>query len=128
MLIAKKIGNTLLAITLLVATTGVTLNKHYCMGRLKSLAVNVHAEQCFSGEQEKMPCCEDVSQELKVEEVTTPDFDFEIKPAAYQLSAVTWILYDFYANDQELEVPSFTYYSPPLPDADFQIKHQVFLL
>lgn len=127
MAILKNIANTLLAIILLIATTGVTLNKHYCMGKLKSIAVNGHAEQCFEGEAEQMPCCKDVSEELKVEEVITPAFDFDATPELYQLTIVNLVLLDL-VELEEVEKYHFKHYSPPVPDKDIQVLNETFLI
>ncbi len=126
--IFKNIANTLLAIILLIATTGVTLNKHYCMGRLKSIAVNSHAEQCFDNEEDQMPCCKDISEELKIEEVTTVDFDFDATPDLYQLAIVNYVLLEDITADFEFAKPHFKHYSPPLPDRDIPVFIQSFLI
>lgn len=128
MQVFKNIANTFLAITLLVATTGITLNKHYCMGRLKSVAVNEHAAHCFAGEEEQMPCCKDVSQELKVEEITTADFDFDANPSLYELAIINFVIVNRDGISSDVDKSHFRHYSPPLPDAEFQIAHQVFLI
>lgn len=126
--IFKNIANTFLAIILLIATTGVTLNKHYCMGRLKSIAVNEHAEHCYDGEEEQMPCCKDISEELKIEEVTTVAFDFDATPDLYQLAIVNYVLLEDVAVGFEYAKPHFQHYSPPLPDQDIPVLIQSFLI
>lgn len=128
MRIAKKIVNVLLAILLLIATTGVTLNKHYCMGRLKSVAVNAHANHCFEGEAEQMPCCKDVSQELKVEEITTVGFDFDAHPDLYELFSITSLSFDDVPEHTDQTHVQFLHYSPPLPDRDVIVLVQSFLI
>lgn len=128
MRILKNIANTFLAITLLIATTGITLNKHYCMGRLKSIAVNEHAEHCFEGEEEQMPCCKDISEELKVEEITTVGFDFDATPDLYQLAIVQYVLLQNHNFGLQSEKPHFQHYSPPLPDRDIPVLVQSFLI
>ena len=124
----KNIANTLLAIILLIATTGVTLNKHYCMGRLMSIAVNEHATHCFDGEEEQMPCCKDVSEELKIEEITTTGFDFDATPDLFQLAIVSYVLLEDPILDDDPDKPHFQHYSPPLPDKDITVLVQSFLI
>ena len=85
----RKIANIFLAVLLLVATTGVTLNKHYCMGRLKSVAVFVSANPCDNGMEDPMPCCKDTSEELKVDELTKASFDFKSTTDLYLLATIT---------------------------------------
>lgn len=128
MRIAKNILNSLLAIVLLIATTGVTLNKHYCMGRLKSVAVNEHAQHCFEGEAEQMPCCKDVSEVLKVEEITTVAFDFDANPDLYELALIDHILLKDISFTLEQDEPELLHYDPPIPDRDIPVLIQSFLI
>lgn len=98
------------------------------MGRLKSIAINTHAQHCFEGEDEQMPCCKDISEELKVEEITTTAFDFDATPDLYQLAIVNLVLLTDIDFNVQSERPTFEYYSPPPPDIDFQVDHQTFLI
>lgn len=97
------------------------------MGRLKSIAVNEHAEQCYDGEEERMPCCKDTSEQLKVEEITTVNFDFDASPDLYQLATIYFVLLQD-VDFSEIEDSDFQHYSPPLPKIDFQVDQQVFLI
>ncbi len=98
------------------------------MGKLKSMAVNVHAEHCFEGEEEQMPCCKDISEELKVDEFTTVAFDFDAEPDLYQLAIVHFVLLQDVDFDVQLDAPIFDHYSPPLPDKDLPVFNQSFLI
>ncbi|MEP1096031.1 MAG: hypothetical protein ABJG78_13035 [Cyclobacteriaceae bacterium] len=129
MILFRKIVNTLLAITLLIATTGVTLNKHYCMGRVKSVAVFHHAENCMGDNLiDPMPCCEDVSEQLKVEHLTKASFDFESSPSLYQLAIISYFVLDQDLISVEKDKPKFQNYSPPPPDRDIPVLIQSFLI
>ena len=99
------------------------------MGRLKAVAINETASPCVdqAGEPVEMPCCEDISEELKVEEITQVSFDFDSQPDLYELAIITWITLGI-QDAVELENPQFQYYAPPPPDIDFQVNHQVFLI
>ncbi|MEP5614455.1 MAG: hypothetical protein ABJP45_19540 [Cyclobacteriaceae bacterium] len=125
MILFRKIVNVFLAVLLLVATTGVTLNKHYCMGRLKSVAVFVSANTCEAGKEDPMPCCKDTSEELKVNELTKASFDFKATADLYLLAAITYVLLeDTYSSaDKQVE---FYNYDPPLPEQDIRVLTQVF--
>ena len=109
----------------MVATTGVTLNKHYCLGRLKSVAVFVSANPCEKGMTDPMPCCEDISEQLKVEELTKASFDFNATTDFYLLTAITYVLLEdiFPSNDRQAE---YYNYDSPLPDQDILVLNQVF--
>jgi hypothetical protein len=125
----KKIVNTLLALLLLVATTGVTLNKHYCMGRLKSVAVFHSAENCSGdGMTDPMPCCEDVSEQLKVDDLTKASFDFKVASELFQLAAISYLQIDQKNSSIEQDKPKFQDYSPPPFDQDIPILIQSFLI
>ena len=98
------------------------------MGRLKSVAVNVHAQHCFEGEEDQMPCCKDTSQELKIEEITTVAFDFDANPDLYELAIVNQILLKDISFTLEQEKPELQYYDPPLQDKDIPVLVQSFLI
>ena len=44
-----KILHVSLAVLLVISTMGVTVEKHYCMGKLKSMAIFQQADNCFGG-------------------------------------------------------------------------------
>lgn len=98
------------------------------MGSLKSIAVNVHAQHCFEGEEEQMPCCKDISQELKVEEVTTVGFDFDASPELYELAIINYVLSNAIDLGLAFEKQPSHLYSPPLPDRDITVLIQSFLI
>ncbi len=98
------------------------------MGRLKSMAINEHAEHCFEGEEEKMPCCKDISEELKVEEFTSAAFDFDASPELFQLAVINYLILQDIDFSTEVENPHFQHYSPPLPDRDIPVLVQSFLI
>ncbi|MEO9870766.1 MAG: hypothetical protein ABJL37_03385 [Ekhidna sp.] len=98
------------------------------MGRLKSMAVNVHSEHCFEGEEEQMPCCKDISEELKVEEITTVFFDFDATPDLFQLAIINYVLLQDIDYNNGSEKSPFQHYSPPLPDQDIPVLIQSFLI
>ncbi|MEP5614386.1 MAG: hypothetical protein ABJP45_19195 [Cyclobacteriaceae bacterium] len=128
MILFRKIVNTLVAIILLIATTGITLNKHYCMGRVKSVAIFHHAENCMGNDLiDPMPCCEDVSQQLKVENLAKASFEFE-STLSLNLLAVYYFVLDQRLISFEKDKPEFHDYSPPPPDRDIPVLIQSFLI
>lgn len=99
------------------------------MGRLKSVAVFHEAENCMGkGFTDPMPCCEDVSEELKVDEVTKASFDFNSTPELHQLAVITWVLLDQKVISLEKDKTHFLHYSPPPPDRDIPVLIQSFLI
>lgn len=113
---------------LLIATTGITINKHYCLGELKSIAINDHAPHCYEGEDEKMPCCNESSQELKVSEITQEAFDFDSQPDLYELACTYFTILNIEFISTEEEQHHFASYSPPIADKDISILYQSFLI
>lgn len=97
------------------------------MGRLKSVAINRHASNCSASGEEKMPCCEDISQELKVEEVTQVGFDFDSQPELFQIAFVQFFLLNLSLTSEQ-EHFALKYYTPPPPEIDYQADFQVFLI
>ncbi|MFM8448713.1 MAG: HYC_CC_PP family protein [Haliscomenobacter sp.] len=53
----KRIGHILLALLILVSSSGVLLNKHYCQGILRSQSFFVQPPLCHSEVQENQPSC-----------------------------------------------------------------------
>ncbi len=98
------------------------------MGRLVSVAINESASPCTeNGKPIQMPCCEDTSQELKVDELTKSSFDFKSTTDLYLLAAITYVLLEdtYFSSDRQVE---YYHYAPPLPDQDIRVLHQVFLI
>ncbi len=126
----KTAGNFLLTLTLLVATSGITLSKHYCMGRLKAVAVFETVEKKCPGAhgEEPMPCCEDVTEEFKLEEITTIAFEFDATPSMLELATIpTFDDLRFELRKSNPWFPSTRLdTNPPPPDADYQASFQVF--
>ena len=93
------------------------------------MAINETANPCFGldGEPMDMPCCNDISQELKVEEITKASFDFSSEPQLFQIALIQFFLVD----DPIFQTKEFALnrdYSPPIPVADAQAYLQVFLI
>lgn len=123
----KRVFTISIALLLLVATTGVTLNKHYCMGRLKSVAIFASANPCSeNGVPTPMPCCEDTSEQLKVDDLTKASFDFKGTTDLYQIAVITYVLLEQNYLTLEEDKPAYYNYSPPLPDQDIRVLNQVF--
>ena len=125
-----KILNVFLALLLLLSTSGVTLHKHYCMGRLKNIAVFQEAKSCITkmGMERAMDCCEDVEEELKVTDLNKVSFAFSLTPQLHLLAAFTYVFidWDLFSN-VSLHFP-YVNYKPPLIDPDITVLVQSFLL
>jgi len=99
------------------------------MGRLKSVAIFHSAENCQGkGLTDPMPCCEDVSEHLKVDELTKTSFDFNSLPELNQIAVISYLLIDYDLISLEKENPKYYNFTPPFPDQDLQVLNQVFLI
>lgn len=61
----RKITHIVLALFLMVATTGVTFSMHYCGGELVSITINKKAKTCCDG---SGGCCENKTLHFEVED------------------------------------------------------------
>ena len=92
------------------------------------MAINESASLCKEkGFTEPMPCCEDISQELKVEEVTQASFDYDAQPDLYQIAIITFVLSEQSYSDLSEEITFQDYSSPPI-DRDIPVLIQSFLI
>ncbi len=98
------------------------------MNRLKSVAINSHPPHCYQGEDEEMPCCKDVSEELKIDELTKVSFNFKVNPDVNQLVAIACFLVDQQLIPLEKKTLAFQNYAPPPTDRDVLVLIQSFLI
>ncbi|MCB0586125.1 MAG: hypothetical protein KDD06_12465 [Phaeodactylibacter sp.] len=133
-----------LAFLLLLSSTGIVLNKHYCGAELKSIGVFIGAEPCHhekamkgcpyhdSGEKglqkEKKGCCNDETEYIKSDEdKVAPSVQGHLKSFPVLLAAVFVVL--------DIELPStdsvtlrYLTYKPPAAFHDLSVLLQVFRL
>ena len=97
------------------------------MGRLKSVAINVQANNCNPDGEEKMPCCDDVSELLKIEEATNLSFDFDGIPDLIELATITFG-FEFEPSHSDVNLVLYANHDPPLPDKPKRVLYQSFLI
>lgn len=61
----RKITNIVLALFLLVSTTGITISMHYCGGKYVSSSINKEAKSCCDG---SGGCCENKTLHFEVKD------------------------------------------------------------
>lgn len=133
-----------LALLLLISTTGVAVNKHFCQNELKSVALFVKAKGCHSGKVKKAcpvhgymmveaespaqkGCCDDETEIVKTEEdqiaPTLPE-----KPAI-QTALLATLLVVLQIELPEIDRQTLHYlnYKPPLLVCDYPSQLQIFL-
>ncbi|MEM6522329.1 MAG: hypothetical protein AAF693_01000 [Bacteroidota bacterium] len=126
----KNIGHYFLALMLLMATTGVTINKHYCMGRLKSVSVFHEAKSCLADHGRVCPknCCEYEQEECKVEDLNKVNHNYNFSQDVHLISTAEFvvILDGLYAPNSDK--PDYLNYKPPLIERNIPVQVQSFLL
>jgi hypothetical protein len=129
MLRARKIVNLLMAMGLLMGTTGFTLHEHHCMGRIMSVSINHEADPCTEGDwEEPMPCCDDVSYHLQVNDIEQGSFHFDGQPQLLEMATIISFDLDLSVSYQNVQSESILAHSPPLPRTDIQANLQVYLI
>ena len=129
----KKIAHLFMALLLVVATMGVTMHKHYCMGRVKDVAYfekSKHCAEMIGMEQEDCPmsCCKDTEQEFKVDDLSVTAFAFDLDTDFHLLNAFTYLLLDFNVLTVPAHQVAYQNYKPPLIEQDIPVLVQSFLL
>ncbi|MFY0686605.1 MAG: hypothetical protein JXQ90_05550 [Cyclobacteriaceae bacterium] len=125
--LVKSILNSLLVITLLMSSAGMSLSKHYCLGRLMSVAVNEQADNCTEGMSEEMPCCED-----EVDLIKTDDFSgvgkLDLDPPVSYITVAAYLSINSELVLMDVDKTPKINPSPPLPLKNDQSILQVYLI
>lgn len=133
MQVFRKIANTFLALLLVISTSGVTINKHYCLGFLKDISIFHEASSCMAemNMQEEdcpMECCEETSEQLLVDDFKQVVFETNLTPQLKLLVMISNIIGDLqFDASNPLKTP-YLNYSPPLIGQDIPVLVQSFLL
>lgn len=117
---------------ILASTTGFTMHKHYCMGRLKTVALFEKAESCMKSagmEDTECPknCCDDEEQSLKVDDLTNVSFEHDFSPTLL-LSVLTFSLFEDPLPGSPSVQTEWSHYSTPHLSRDVPLLVQSFLL
>ena len=107
----KRAATILFSFVYLMATSGILVGQHLCMGRIKYSALFQKTEKkcCMSGEEHEglMPCCEDTWSLEKVEDDQQADSLKKAPDTRYHLLyAITFseLIVNFRSQEEELEV------------------------
>lgn len=125
----KKIANIALALLILASTAGITVHKHYCMGKVRNVALMHKADNCLGESDMDMPfdCCKDTVEEFKVDDLAKVDFNFDISPDLYLVTALAYYLLDLNLENRLSNQTAFLNYKPPLIEQDIYIRVQSIL-
>ena len=133
----QTISSFFLAIIVMVASLGFTMNKHYCGGELKKFAINAEVAPCpmcanhtSTTDQEshdENECCENDQEELKIRDFNLSKKVDKKQITDFQFITLTYILIDDIHAFSAETIP-FSQYLPPLIDHDIPVEIQSFLL
>ncbi|MFY0628416.1 MAG: hypothetical protein JXR07_19120 [Reichenbachiella sp.] len=108
------------------------MSKHYCMGRMKSIAFFEKAHDCMqingleSEDIPPMECCDDVEEELKIKDYSKTKFDFQIRSILVLNSVIPLVVECL--QIEPFELAFYTKYIPPLINQNIPILNQQFLI
>ncbi len=133
MLLFKKIVYLGLATLIVVASMGLTVNKHYCMGELRSVAIHTHAPNCFElvGQEGTTPmgCCEDTSDLYQVDDDREmPQQLTDLNAKWHLVATILYVVVDITGVAIAVAAPEYLNYKPPLIAQDVPVMVQSFLL
>lgn len=122
-----------MAVVLLIATTGFSMNKHYCMGNLKSMQVyfsdhHDHADDACGDMGRMMGCCDDEHTQWKVEDLNKQSDENLFVAVDFAFEAALITPPEYIHLSEEPVVPAIPDYSVPDPPEDLLVSHQVFRL
>jgi len=143
MKLVNRIASLVLAMVVILATMGVSVNKHYCQGRLVETAVFVktkhaHCQQIITAKQQPCPyhvisnskeeqCCSDESEFFLVDDPSNiSKLSIEFKPLALQ-AVVLYFVADLFSDQEDILITQINY-KPPLIAQDVTVLVQSFLL
>ena len=143
MKLLNQIASLVLALVVISATMGVTVNKHYCQGRLVETAVFVktkhaHCQQIITSKKQPCPyhvisnskeeqCCSEESEFYQVEDLTNiSKLSVKFQPVLFQ-AEIIYMVTDIFSL-QENNFHTYKKYKPPLIAQDVTVLVQSFLL
>ena len=103
------------------------------MGELKDTSLYHHAESCvnemkYAPEGFAMDCCEDTSEEYRVDEFNNFTQNLDFKADFSQIAVITYLLIDSIILEESVQDSEYLSYRPPLIDHDIPVMVQSFLL
>ena len=109
----RKLFISIIASVYLLLSVGIAKSTHFCMGKEVNMEYFSHeAEGCFASDTRKMPCCQDVTEILSVDDEHQPvDFSksfvnsFSILPALFALEYNSWINLSLEHDFEEIPDP-----------------------
>jgi hypothetical protein len=127
----KKLILSIVLVSYLVISTGITVNLHYCMGQLDSAHIfggkSDTCDKCGMHIENSMGCCRDEQQLIKMDDdqKTNAVFVFSLPPLEAESYTPSSYLTSIFFNTPGLDFPSD--HSPPiLSGSQIYLKNGVF--
>jgi len=97
----KRLGLLLFTAFFLMVSLGVSLNLHYCGGKLASISIDLPGDKCCCGDKDMKNCCSDasVSMAMDVDQQVTYPTSLEL-----QIPSIVMAVW-FEKNESETFVP-----------------------
>ena len=129
----------ILATAVLLSTTGVTINRHYCQNRLVDTALFVQANACKGMPVKATPCAKHPAKQKRncckdKSEFHKPDLNKQLVKIAYKAFQFSWTLALEWPemrpeiSQVEQKIISYLHYRPPLIRLTTSALLQVFRL
>lgn len=137
----KHILTMMLALLMILSSTGLTLAAHFCKGELKEMAFFMQEQNCCppkahstdcgdcSEKNHAGDCCENLSFCAELSEAADVGFRLEnLQPVQYDLTFTVAYLAALLKPEAAPENTIFAHYPPPVTERDIPVLVQSFLL
>ena len=131
MSIINKISTFLMAIVVLLTTTGFSLHKHHCTVTNETITSVAHVKNCCGTNNDKdcpKGCCQDETEYIKLNsEIYLPATIHEFTPVQFVAVIQYYVLNGIFDQDNKL-ITKYLNYRPPLLVRDISVLVQSFLI
>lgn len=128
----KKVFLILFAFFYLIVASGISLNIHYCGGKIKNLSfLFSHSEKdcCGSSKMKTKDCCKEKAAFIKVKENQESSRILKTPTTFYKLLCTILPQLTFYCTDKATEKVAQNYHAPPVfYDSPLYLQHRVLLI
>lgn len=126
----SKISSVLLALFVLLTTTGFSLHEHHCTVTNETITSVMHEKSCC-GKQDKQDCpkncCQNQVKFIQLDtETSLPATEYQISPDLF-VTVLHVVLFQLFEQNDKTTDKYFTYNSPPI-NRDIPVFVQSFLI
>ena len=122
----KQLGAISLIAILLLGTVGVTVNRHYCAGKLASTSLfSFEGCQCQGMDDDSGCCTHEIETISLGDEIANETLDFEVNPTS--LAVVLAYFCSYILEEQKVDLNE-QFIKPPDLAKDIQLLKQSFLI